>query len=141
MLRNQSNPDSVRNLFITPDLTPLEQKKSKASRQQLSDMNKSENAYVIKNGCIVWKKRYVGAVCTDNFNTYDNSRNIDSCELSLILNCHSILPKQAQFCATIATYNPDIIFASETWFLSLRISSGEFLPDDYIAYRCDSLIG
>ena len=29
MLRNQSNPDNVRNLFITPDLTPLEQKKVK----------------------------------------------------------------------------------------------------------------
>ena len=57
MLRNQSNPDSVRTLFITPDLTPLEQKKSKALRQQLTDMNRSGNAYVIKNGSIVWKKR------------------------------------------------------------------------------------
>ena len=34
MLRNQFNPDNVRNLFITSDLTPLEQKKSKAIRQQ-----------------------------------------------------------------------------------------------------------
>ena len=57
MLRNQSNPDNVRNLFITPELTPLEQKKSKALRQQLTDMNRSENAYVIKNGSIVQKKR------------------------------------------------------------------------------------
>ena len=57
MLRNQSNPDNVRNLFITPDLTPLEQKKSKALRQQLTDMNRSENVYVIKNGSIVRKKR------------------------------------------------------------------------------------
>ena len=57
MLRNQSNPDSVRTLFITPDLTPLEQKKSKALRQQLTDMNRSGNAYVIKNGSIVQKKR------------------------------------------------------------------------------------
>ena len=39
MLRNQSNPDNVRNLIITPDLTPLEQKKSKTLRQQLTDMN------------------------------------------------------------------------------------------------------
>ena len=46
------------------------------------------------------------------------------------------MPKQAEFCAPVATYDPDIIFASETW-LSATVSSGEFLPDDYIAYHCD----
>ena len=45
--------DKIRSLFITPDLTPLEQKKHKALRQQLADMNKSENVYMIKNGKIV----------------------------------------------------------------------------------------
>ena len=44
--------------------------------------------------------------------------------------------KQAEFCASIAMHDPDIIFASETW-LSATTSSSEFLPDDYIAYRCD----
>ena len=54
---------------------------------------------------------------------------------SLVLNCRSILPKQAEFCATVATYDPDIIFVSETW-LSATVLSGEFLSDDYIAYCC-----
>jgi len=52
-LRSSSNPEDVRNVFITPDFTPLEQKRNKALRQQLFDMNKAENVYVIKNGKIV----------------------------------------------------------------------------------------
>jgi len=35
-LRLSSNPENVRNLFITSDLTPLEQKKNKVLRQQLA---------------------------------------------------------------------------------------------------------
>ena len=52
-LRSTSNPLNIRNLFITPDLTPSEQKKYKALRQQLADMNKTGNAYMLKNGRIV----------------------------------------------------------------------------------------
>jgi len=52
-LRSTSNPPNIRNLFITPDLTPLEQKKHKALRQQLADMNKPDKIYMIKNGKIV----------------------------------------------------------------------------------------
>jgi len=56
-LRSSGNPEPVRNVFITPDYTPLEQKKNKALRQQLADMNKGENAYTIKNGKIVRRTR------------------------------------------------------------------------------------
>ena len=55
MLRSKDNPPLVRNIFITPDFTPLEQKRNKALRQQLADMNKTENVYTIKNGQIVRK--------------------------------------------------------------------------------------
>ena len=55
-LRSSNNPSPVRNVFITPDYTPLEQKKNKALRQQLADMNKVENVYTIKNGKIA--RRY-----------------------------------------------------------------------------------
>ena len=54
-LRSKDNPPLVRNIFITPDFTPLEQKRNKALRQQLADMNKTENVYTIKNGQIVRK--------------------------------------------------------------------------------------
>ena len=111
-------------------------------------MNRSENAYVIKKR-VYSAEEEVDAIRTDNFNACVNSY-IDFCDSvennlaenvftdlsSLILNCRSILPKQAEFCATVATYDPDIIFASETWFFA-TISSCQFLPNDYIAYRCD----
>ena len=54
-LRSSTNPSPVRNIFITPDYTPLEQKRNKALRQQLADMNKVENVYIIKNGQIMRK--------------------------------------------------------------------------------------
>ena len=60
----------------------------------------------------------VDAVRTDNFNAYANS-HLDFCDSvknnlagnvftelsSLILNCYSILAKQAQFCTIIARHN------------------------------------
>ena len=52
-LRNSGNPEYVRKVFVTPDLTPTEQKKSKALRAQLVEMNKGGNNYRIKNGEIV----------------------------------------------------------------------------------------
>jgi len=55
-LRADQNPDPVRNLFITPDLTPSEQKESKALRQQLTQMNKGTKKYRIKNGQIVQRE-------------------------------------------------------------------------------------
>jgi len=52
-LRSSTNPENVRNIYITPDLTPLEQRKNKVLRQQLADLNKNERVYMIKNGRIV----------------------------------------------------------------------------------------
>jgi len=52
-LRNSGNPEDVCKVFVTPDLTPAEQKKSKALKAQLVVMNKGGNNYRIKNGEIV----------------------------------------------------------------------------------------
>jgi len=54
-LKDPSNSEKVHKVYITPDLTPAEQAKNKALRQQLEDMNKVSNAYMIKNGKIVWR--------------------------------------------------------------------------------------
>jgi len=51
------NPDHIRNLFVTPDLTPLEQRKNIALRHQLADMNKVENIYTIRKRQIVRKHK------------------------------------------------------------------------------------
>jgi len=50
------NPASVKQIYINPDLTPLEQRKSRALRQQLADLNKESNAYIIKNSMIVRRR-------------------------------------------------------------------------------------
>ena len=55
------NPENVRKIFVTPDLTPLEQKKNNALRRQLSEMNQVQNIYAIRNGEIVRKNRNTSA--------------------------------------------------------------------------------
>ena len=52
-LRNQENPENIRSVYVTPDLTPREQQKSKALRVQLAEMNKDGKKYWIKNSRIV----------------------------------------------------------------------------------------
>lgn len=53
-LREESNPDWVKKVFITPDLTPKEQEENKALREKLTELNKTApRSYRIKNGQIV----------------------------------------------------------------------------------------
>ena len=39
-LRSKNNPDNVRNVYVTPDLTPREQQQSIALKVKLTKMNK-----------------------------------------------------------------------------------------------------
>lgn len=52
-LRAKDNPEDIRNVYITPDLTPREQQHNKALRAQLAEKNKDGKKYWIKNGRIV----------------------------------------------------------------------------------------
>ena len=52
-LRNKEHPTHINKVFITPDLTPQQQAKNKQLRARLSELNKSEKIYRIKNGRIV----------------------------------------------------------------------------------------
>ena len=47
-LRDRSNPDDIRNVYITHDLTPNEQQQNKTLRSKLAEMNKEGNHYRIK---------------------------------------------------------------------------------------------
>jgi len=38
-LRDKNNPEEVKKIYVTPDLTPKEQKQGKALRSQLAEMN------------------------------------------------------------------------------------------------------
>jgi len=55
-LRNKSHPSHVQKVFITPDLTPSQQKKNKQLRTELAVLNKSGNRYHIKNGKITLRE-------------------------------------------------------------------------------------
>ena len=55
-LRNENHSDYIKSIFITADFTPLEQKQNKMLRDQLKEMNKEGNNYIIKNGSIVQKR-------------------------------------------------------------------------------------
>ena len=52
-LQGVSDPDWIRLVFFTPDLTPKEQERDKALRAKLSELNATNKIYRIKNGGIV----------------------------------------------------------------------------------------
>ena len=51
--KDSTNDPLTHKIFLTPDLTPFEQKKNKELRTKLADMNKDGNFYKIRNGLIV----------------------------------------------------------------------------------------
>lgn len=55
-LRGEESPAHTHKLFITPDLTPTEQKENKDLRLKLAQMNKNGKKYKIKNGQIVQRE-------------------------------------------------------------------------------------
>ena len=55
-LRNKENPDNIKQIFISPDLTPKEQEVNKALHLQLKELNKDEKRYQIKNGKLVQRQ-------------------------------------------------------------------------------------
>jgi len=55
-LRGEESPAHTHELFITPDLTPTEQKENKDLRLKLAQMNKNGKKYKIKNGQIVQRE-------------------------------------------------------------------------------------
>ena len=75
-LRSSQNPQHIRDVFVMPNFTRLEQKKNIELCEELADMNKSENIYLCN------KKREDSAeakldCCTDNqlFTSLDNSQS------------------------------------------------------------------
>ena len=52
-LRNENNPDDVKKLFVTPDLTPAEQAENKKLREELKRKNQNGNFFRIKRGRII----------------------------------------------------------------------------------------
>ena len=52
-VRSVTGAEYLKNLFITPDMTPREREQNKALRSRLKEMNQSGNRYRIKNGQIV----------------------------------------------------------------------------------------
>jgi len=55
-LRKEENSEYIKPIFITPDYMTIEQLRNKRLRDQLKEMNKYGNHYMIKNGVIVRKR-------------------------------------------------------------------------------------
>jgi len=55
-LRKESNPDWVKRIFITYDLTPKQQEENRVLRKKLTELNSAGRIYKIKNGQIVRKE-------------------------------------------------------------------------------------
>ena len=55
-LRKEENSEYIKPIFITPDYMTIEQLRNKRLRDQLKEMNKYGNHYMIKNGVIVAKR-------------------------------------------------------------------------------------
>ena len=53
---DQDKLDEVKDIFVTPDLTPKEQETGKKLRAKLKELNKDGRMYQIKNGVIVRRK-------------------------------------------------------------------------------------
>ena len=55
-LRKQQNPEDVKKIYVTPDMTPKEQEANKKLRLELKELNKNRNHYWIKNRRIVRRR-------------------------------------------------------------------------------------
>ena len=148
-LRSSNNPEYVWTLFITPDLTPGEQKQHKELRQQLADMNREGNVYMIKKRQDSAEAN-MSSLCTDNYYPTPSSdspspapsnHSNQSLQLSaLVVNCQSLAAKKASFLNLLNSRHPDIVFGCESW-LNVSISSSEIFPPNYTVYRQDRADG
>ena len=55
-LHKQENPEAIKNIYTSPDMTPKEQEANKKLRFELKKLNKDGNQYQIKNGRIVQRR-------------------------------------------------------------------------------------
>ena len=49
-LRSDKNPEDIRRIYITPDLTPKEREANSKLRSELAELNKNGKEYMIKSG-------------------------------------------------------------------------------------------
>jgi len=56
-IRSVSEPEYLKKIFITPDLTKKEREENKVLRNRLKEMNNGHNNYQIKNGRIVPRRQ------------------------------------------------------------------------------------
>ena len=55
-LHKEQNPENIKKLYVTPDMTKKEQEANKKLRHELKERNKDGNHYLIKNGKIVQRR-------------------------------------------------------------------------------------
>ena len=99
-LRGEDKPAHMKKIFITPDLTPTEQKLNNKLRAELKVKNKGGNLFKIKK--------------QDN-SAAEFPLSLEPCTGNFLMNQSSVNHKQAIFGCFVDTHNPDIIFGTESW--------------------------
>lgn len=65
-LRSDKNPEDIKRIYITPDLTPKEREANSKLRSELAELNKNGREYMIKSGKIVRRSDVHKASATSN---------------------------------------------------------------------------
>ena len=137
-LRSTSNPPNIRNVFITPDLTPTEQKKTQSTEAAVSwheqawkvlhDKKQENNA-----------EEHLNSLHTDNVVPsfplsidHDSSHSLSA----LIVNYQSLVSKKESFQNLINAHSPDVIFGTESWLKS-DVKVSEVFTNGYVFYQKD----
>ena len=130
---NKNNPENVRKVYVTPDLTPQEQQHNKVLRNQLAEMNKGENKYWIKKQQDCAEGKLSTTLCSEH--TLGSGCE-DSDIKCLLTNTRSIMNKFEELCNYVDQYKPYIIDITETWSTNL-INDAELYLKGYNLFHCD----
>ena len=76
-LRKEDNPQEIKKIFITPDLTPSEQKKNKKLREELANLNEDGRKYMIKKrNNSAERLSLTPSSCTENYSSNSNKNKL-----------------------------------------------------------------
>ena len=132
-LRKEDNPQEIKKIFITPDLTPSKQKKNKKLRKELANLIKNGREYMTKT----WNnsaERFslTPSSCTDNHSSNSNYNKLahnKSFKL-LLTNFRGIRSKFESFINTLDEEAPHFIEGTKSW-LNPSVLDNEIFPVSY----------
>ena len=149
-LRSSNNPEYIRKLFITPDLTPREHAETTQRITSTISRYESRRECLHDKKCQDSAEANMSSLCTDNYYptpssdlpspAHSNYSNQSPQLSALVVNCQSLVAKKASFLNLLNARHPDIVFRCESW-LNASISNSEIFPPNHTVYRQDRADG